>query len=131
MMEKKHMLNIRLLTLTHVKMMLTALRMKSTPTVQLKLASQSTKISSTTNQVSTSTLLVTSLVDMLLRLSVGVLRMALTTGSVLTHGVHHGENKASSELLKEIVVLMLLSGSVTTLVKHTSDSYQFLRIYDF
>lgn len=35
------------------------------------------------------------------RFSVGELRTDLNTGSVLTHGEHHGENQVSSELPME------------------------------
>jgi len=79
---------------------------KSTNKDQWRLASKSIKISSATRVVSITMLLVNLLVAMLLRWSVGELKMALTIGFALTLGALLGVKVDSSELKLETVASM-------------------------
>jgi len=69
---------------------------------------------------------VDSLEVMLSRLSVGELKMELTTGSAPTHGAMPGEKMVSSELNRETVASTNLSGDALLLLRRfrSSNDYQ-------
>jgi len=80
--------------------LLKMLKLISSLTDQLKLDLKFMKISWDTKVVFTNTLMVASSEDMQLRLLVGVLKVVLTIGSLLTLGVKIGVKKVSSESKK-------------------------------
>ena len=80
-------------------------KLKSTPTDPLKVDSQSTKTSTTTRVESTTTQVDNSSEVTPSRFLVGDLNQDITTGSALTHGENHGENKDTSRSSKETAEL--------------------------
>jgi hypothetical protein len=83
--------------------------LKSSPTVQLKVPSLSTTTSSTTRVVSTTTFLEVLPEVTPSKFSDTELKTVKTTGSALTHGEPHGENKVFSRSDKETAELKVKS----------------------
>jgi len=97
--QKENMLKIKSQELTHSHFPTTNQRswLKSSPMDQSKVPSQFMKILSHTRQVCINTLLDLNLVDMLLKLSDGVLKTVSSSGNAQTLGMKIGVTKVSSE----------------------------------